>query len=100
MIIRKEGKRAVTPPTIIIREQPPPKPDSIPDQVIVIPGRRITGPRRVIIEKLPDEPPKPQKIIYEKWLPYDEPERRVVYEKPCMKKNIALKKTFITIRIF
>jgi len=36
-----------------------------------------TPPRKVIIERLPELPPKPAPIIIEKWLPY-EPQRRKV----------------------
>jgi hypothetical protein len=40
--------------------------------------------RKVILEKLPDQPPKPQNILIEKWLPYKQRSRRVVYERSCV----------------
>lgn len=36
--------------------------------------------RRLVIEKMPKLPPKPQPIIVERWLPYEAPKRKVVYE--------------------
>lgn len=33
------------------------------------------------MEKLPPLPPRPQKIIIEKWVPYEKVKRRVIYEK-------------------
>ena len=85
LVIRKEGKKSTEKQSpLIIREAPPKAPQPIPDQIINVPGKIIPAPaRKVVIEELPDEPTKPQDIIYEKWLPYDEPERRVIYEKAC-----------------
>ena len=81
IIIRQLGERPRTPDTLTIREKPPLKPERLPDEIISIPGKVIEPPaRRVVIEKLPDLPAKPQEIIIEKWLPYEIPKRRVVYE--------------------
>jgi hypothetical protein len=40
-------------------------------------------PRKILIERLPKLPEKPQKIIVEKWLPYEKQKlkRRVVYQR-------------------
>jgi hypothetical protein len=37
--------------------------------------------RKIVLEKMPDQPPKPQNILIEKWLPYKPRARRVVYER-------------------
>lgn len=76
---------------IIIREKPPIPPKSLSPKLINIPGKRGSPPaRRVVIERL-TQPPQPQKIIVERWLPYDKQERRVVVEKaavePCNEKT-------------
>jgi hypothetical protein len=38
-------------------------------------------PRRVIVERMSNLPPRPQDIIVEKWLPYRPQKRRVVYQR-------------------
>jgi len=72
----------VKPPPIIVRDKPMKKPEPIPEQHIIVPGKVLPAPnRQVIIERLPSPPTPPPDIIYEKWLPYDElPPRRVVYK--------------------
>ena len=75
-------QRAATPEAIIYRETPPEAPEPIERQEIRIPGNRI--PRRVILEKMPELPP--QQIILERWLPYPQMERRVVFHPA---KNVA-----------
>jgi hypothetical protein len=37
----------------------------------------------VVVERLPDQPPKPQNVLIEKWLPYKARTRRVVFERSC-----------------
>ncbi len=82
IIIRQEPARACTPPPLIIREAPPPPPPPVPTKIITIPGRIIAPPpRKVIIEKIANEPAKPQTVIIERWLPYPKPKRKVIYEK-------------------
>jgi len=67
---------------IVIREAPPKTPCPQPEKVITIPGKTIPPPpRKVVIERLPDAPAKPRDILIEKWLPYEEPARRVIFEK-------------------
>ncbi len=40
--------------------------------------------RKVILEKLPDQPQKPQNILIEKWLPFKSRTRRVVFQRSCV----------------
>jgi hypothetical protein len=83
IIIRQLGERPPTPETLVIREKPPKKPEVLPEETIIIAGKKMDPPaRRVVIEKLPDLPAKPQEIIIEKWLPYEIPKRKVIYVPP------------------
>lgn len=78
IIIRQTGARAVTPNEIVYREKAPMKPERIAPKVVVIKGNRIPPPpRKVIIEKLANDPPKPPPVAVERWLAYEEQERRV-----------------------
>lgn len=74
---------------IVIRERPPEVPKALSPRVITIPGKRLSPPaRRVVIEKQ-SQPPQPQKVIVERWLPYDKPDRRIIVQKapePCVEK--------------
>jgi hypothetical protein len=66
---------------IVIREKAPKEPVKIPRNVITLKGQTAELPlRKVIIEKLPLQPPKPPNIIIEKWLPYPKQRRRVIFE--------------------
>ena len=47
-----------------------------------------SSPRRVIIEKMPDMPAKPQSIIIEKWLPYEPQKRRVIFQRSSPIRNL------------
>ena len=68
-IIRQHAPRPATPEPLIIREAPPDIPVTIPRKIVTIKG--TTGsdapPRKVIIEKLPPMPAKPQPVIIERW---------------------------------
>lgn len=91
IIIRKLAKETSCLPSIIIREKPPTPPEPICTKTIVIPGKRLPPPpRNVIIEKLAPEPPVPQTVTVERWLPYEKRERKVILEKkpldPCVVK--------------
>ena len=60
---------------IIIREAPPEQPAPIHTQIITV-SNDITNqydhkPRKLIVERMPSLPPKPQRVIIEKWLAYD-----------------------------
>jgi len=82
VIIRQAGKETIKPETLVIRERPPKLPEVLPEQTIRIKGKIIEPPpRRVIVEKLPDQPAMPQDIIIEKWLPYEIQKRNVVFRK-------------------
>jgi hypothetical protein len=49
--------------------------------VIVISGKRLPPPpRKVIVERLPQLPTKPQTVLVERWLPYQQPKRRVIFQ--------------------
>ena len=68
----------LTPAPILVRERPPKPPTPIAPRNIVIPGRVIPPPpRKVIVERLPQMPAKPQDIIVERWLGYQRRTRNV-----------------------
>ena len=82
LVIRQQPNRPCTPPPTAIREAPPRVPAVCAPKCITIPGRRIPPPpRKVIIERLPQIPPKPPQILIDRWLPYGEQVRRVIFEK-------------------
>jgi len=84
VVIREEGCKASTPTPKIYREAPPKRPACIPPQTIEVEGLPVPPPaRRVVVEKLSNLPAKPQNILIEKWLPYKNQKRRVIYEKSC-----------------
>jgi hypothetical protein len=81
LLIREEGPRIPTPPPLIIREAPPIPPQPLPGKVISVAGDVYPPPaRNYILEKRPSMPQKPQKILIERWLPYDQQTQRVTYE--------------------
>ena len=52
------------------------------DWKMKIEGKKIPPPpRKVIIERLPTLPSKPQSIIIERWLPYKPIKRKVIYQR-------------------
>ncbi|CAF1536921.1 unnamed protein product [Adineta steineri] len=82
IIIRQRPPAPITPPPIIIRERPPTPPCYSTPEIIykqVSSGQNTS--RRVIIERLPPMPAKPPDIIVERWLPYKQQKRQVIYEK-------------------
>lgn len=91
VILRQVPFKPCTPEPLVIRELPPCPPIPLCRKEIVIPGKRLApAPRRVVVEKLPMLPAKPQSVVVERWLPYDKPERRVIFQKappdPCSEK--------------
>lgn len=60
--------------------------DLVPDliflKVVTIKGTVASDapPRKVIIEKMPQLPAKPQSVIIERWLPYKEQKRKVIFQ--------------------
>ena len=82
LIVRQQGSRPHTPEPLVYREAPPAPPPRVPEQVIEIKGRcGAISPRRVIIERMGNLPPRPRDIIVEKWLPYRQQKRRVVHQR-------------------
>lgn len=78
IIIRQTPMEPITPAALVFREAPPQAPLPKPQVNIRIPGRLMPPPaRRVIIEKLPQLPAKPQGIIIERWLPYEQQTRNI-----------------------
>jgi hypothetical protein len=81
LIIRQQPARPSTPEPLVIREAPPQPPEQVGRKLITISGRRIPPPpRKVVIERLPAMPVKPQSVIIERWLPYAEVKRRVIFQ--------------------
>jgi hypothetical protein len=98
LIIRQQPPRPITPEPLILREAPPQPPAPIGKKVITIFGKKLPPPpRKVVIERLPPIPSKPQSVIIERWLPYNNLKRRVIYKKPqeaepviCKPKNVII----------
>lgn len=83
LVVRQVNEKPQNLPPLIIRQEPPRPPPVIPEKVINVPGKQVLPPRKVVLEKLPPVPPKPQSIIIEKWLPYEKVKRKIILEKPC-----------------
>ena len=84
LIIRQQPARPVTPEPLVVREAPPTPPEQVGKKVITISGKRLPPPpRKVVIERLAALPSKPQSVIIERWLPYAEVKRRVIFNHPC-----------------
>ena len=82
LIIRQDQPKPSTPPPIVIREEPPAQPPKIPSKVINLKGKIIPPPaRKVVVERLPQVPQKPQEIFIERWLPYKPQKRKIIYKK-------------------
>jgi len=82
LIIRQQPARASTPEPLVVREAPPQPPVPVGPKRITISGKRNPPPpRKVVIERLAALPSKPQNVIVERWLPYSEVKRRVVFHK-------------------
>ena len=91
LIIRQAAARAATPEPLVLREAPPQPPQPIAPKRITISGKRNPPPpRKVVIERLPALPAKPQNVIVERWLPYAEGgKRRVVFNKAAASAEVA-----------
>lgn len=82
LIIRQQPERPETPEPLIIREAPPATPKPIETKQITIAGKRLPPPaRKLIIERLAAPPAKEPNVIIERWLPYAETKRQVVFNK-------------------
>jgi len=81
IVVRQQPARPDTPEPLVIREAPPEAPRAIGRKVITISGRRVPPPpRKVIIERLAALPAKPQSVLVERWLPYAQTKRRVIFQ--------------------
>lgn len=82
LVIRVKPSKPKTPEPLIIREHPPQPPAKVDKKLIIVSGKKVPPPpRKVIIERLPPLPKKPPPIIIERWLPYSERKRRVIYKR-------------------
>jgi hypothetical protein len=108
IIIRQLAEDHCDPKPKIIRERPPTPPEVLEPKNIYLPGKILDPPpRRVIIEKLAKQPDEIQGITVERWLPYEEQKRKVIFndaqpvqpinveknieyvwEAPCVEKRI------------
>lgn len=82
---------------IVYREAPPPKPEAPASKIITIPGTLLSPPaRKVVIERLPELPDKPQDVLIERWLPFQDVKRQVILNpKPadpvqCKTRNVVI----------
>jgi len=97
LVIRQQPPRPTTPEPLIVREAPPVPPASIGRKIITISAKRLPPPpRKVVIERLAPIPTKPQSIITERWLPYAQTKRRVIYQAAppdpvyCKPRNVII----------
>ena len=82
LIIRQQAARPKTPLPLLIREKPPSAPRELATKRILISGKRLPPPpRKLIIEKLPAQPSKPQPVLIERWLPYPQIKRKVILNR-------------------
>ena len=80
LIVRQQPARPATPEPLVIREAPPLPPPTIGRKLITISGKRLPpAPRKVVIERFAQLPAKPQSVLIERWLPYSEVKRRVIF---------------------
>ena len=81
LVIRQQPARPATPEPLVIREASPPAPLPVGRKLITISGKRIPPPpRKVVIERLAQLPAKPQSVLIERWLPYADVKRRVIFQ--------------------
>lgn len=96
LIIRQRPQMPATPETLVYREQPPEMPEVLEQKVISISGKKLPPPpRRLIIEKLPALPAKPQAIVIEKWLQCERQTRRVKFIRAERVENWKAEKNLI-----
>jgi hypothetical protein len=82
------GRKTFAKEPITVHEIAPQPPSEIPEKRITISGKMLPPPpRKVIIETLADEPERPQDVKVERWLPFPERKRRVIFKPappaPC-----------------
>lgn len=79
LIIRQFPREKKKDEHIFLCELPPRAPRAPGTKIIQIPGRLLPPPpRRLICERLPELPKKPQNVYIERWLPHKDRKRRVV----------------------
>jgi Ca2+-binding EF-hand superfamily protein len=92
IVIRQQPPRPLTPEPLIIREAPPQPPAAIGRKMITIGGKRLPPPpRKVVIERLAPLPCKPQSVLVERWLPYSQVKRRVIFNRPTERDPVIVK---------
>lgn len=92
LVIRQLAARAATPEPLVIREAPPQPPAQVGRKLITISGKRIPPPpRKVVIERLAPLPSKPQSVLVERWLPYAQTKRRVVFKRSNERDAVVIK---------
>ncbi len=80
VIIRQRAREFPEPAPLVLREQPPLPPRELEKKCISISGKRLPPPpRRLVIEQMPVMPMRPQEIVIERWLPYEEQTRNVKF---------------------
>ncbi len=83
IIMRQQSNPKPPKSTLYIREAPPRSPPVIRVKRIIISGKKLPPPpRKIIIERLPPLPEKPQSVLIERWLPYSIPKRRFIFNQP------------------
>ena len=81
LVIRQQPARPETPEPLVVREAPPPAPEPVGRKLVTISGKRLPPPpRKVVIERFAALPTKPQSVLIERWLPYAEVKRRVLFQ--------------------
>ena len=100
LVIRQQPPRPITPEPLIVREVPPAPPAAVGKKIITISAKRLPPPpRKVVIERLAPIPTKPQAVITERWLPYAQTKRRVIYQAAppdpvyCKPRNVIIQWT-------
>lgn len=92
LVIRQQPARPATPEPLVFREIPPQAPVQVGRKVITISGKRLPPPpRKVVIERLAALPSKPQGVMIERWLPYTEVKRRVIFQKSNVPDPVIVK---------
>ena len=80
LVTREAAEPPAAPRTMIIREEPPQRPPTLPAEEIVIPGKTMPAPpRQRIIERMAAAPAPPPSLLIERWLGYPEQTRRVKF---------------------
>ena len=87
----------IEPEPLVVREVPPTPPIPPSEKSITIPGELLPPPaRKVVIERLPELPDKPQDVHIERWLPFKDIKRQIILNpKPsdpvqCKPRNLIV----------